>query len=426
MERLNNMSKLIKSTRLLASVLLILSLMNGCSSTRTEKNGDTGKQMQYTGTPSITGVNTGQTPAQSPTPNATEIVTPLNNSKNILKPDKLRAVYFSGWTAGSPDRIKQVIELAKTTELNAVVIDVKDDNGTISYKSNVKEVIENGAIEVKYDVKKVIEQLHQGNVFVIARLVCFKDLILPKKHPELAYRKKDGSLWRDDKGKVWVNPFNKAAWDYNIKIALEAIDNGFDAIQYDYVRFCNDGDIKSMYFGENFDPNTKSDAIAEFLKQSYEEIHTKRGIELSADVFGISAVATADDKIIGQNWEKLAQHVDYLSPMVYPSHYATIKDNGVGQEINGVNFTKPDLEPYNVIYQTLLSGDKRLKNANIKVNVRPYLQAFTAPWIGKGYYQKYGTEQIRQQIKAVYDAGYTEWILWDPANKYPLDVFQKK
>lgn len=426
MERLI-MSKLNKSAWMIVSMFIIFSLISGCSSTGADKNGKTVKEMQNTKVPGTSDGKAMQTPAQSPAPAVTQIATPLDsNSKSIPKPDKLRAVYFSGWTAGSPDRIKQVVELAKTTELNSVVIDIKDDKGLLSYKSNVKEVIENGAIEVKYDVKKVIEELHAGNVFVIARLVCFKDPILPKKHPELAFKKKDGSLWRDNSGNLWVNPFNKAAWDYNIKIALEAIDLGFDGIQYDYVRFCNDGSIKNIYFGENFDPNTKSDAIAEFLKKSYEEIHTKRGRELSADVFGISAVATADDKIIGQNWEKLAQHVDYLSPMVYPSHYATVLQNGVGQEINGVKFTKPDLEPYNVVYQTLLSGKKRLEKANIKVNIRAYLQAFTAPWIGKGYYQKYGAEQIKQQIKAVYDAGYTEWILWDPANKYPLDVYQKK
>ncbi|MDP4181050.1 MAG: putative glycoside hydrolase [Bacillota bacterium] len=420
------MIKVSRTPSLIVSIIMILSILTSCANTSNQdKNNNPKQNAQGTKVPgSSASDKTSQAPSQSPT----AAVTPTSQTalNHVAKPDKLRAFYFSGWTAGNPQRIKQVIELAKTTDLNAVVIDIKDDNGTIGYKTDIQDVKDNGAVEVKFDVDKVIKQLHEGNVFVIGRLVCFKDPILPKKHPELAFKKKDGSIWRDNIGRAWVNPFNQGAWDYNIKIAQEAIDKGFDGIQFDYVRFCNDGDIKKIYFGENFDPSTKSDAISGFLKKSYEEIHNKKGAELSADVFGISAVATADDKIIGQNWEKLAANVDYLSPMVYPSHYATIKQNNVGQEINGVLFTKPDLEPYNVIYQTLLSGDKRLKKANIKVNIRPYLQAFTAPWLGKGYYQKYGTEQVKQQIKAVYDAGYTEWILWDPANNYPLDCLEKK
>jgi len=402
------------------NVLITIILMTGCQFGNTkEKTKEEAKSSMLPGGSSIV--------TSTVAPTSTSLPTSTPEVKNhVKKPDDVRAVYLSGWTAGSDSRINEIVELSKTTDLNAVVIDIKDDNGMIGYKSEIKEVKNNGAIEVKYDVDKVIKKLHEGNVFVIARLVCFKDPILAKKNPEIAYKKKDGSIWKDNIGRPWANPLNEKTWDYNINIALEAIDKGFDGIQYDYVRFCNDGDFRSIYLGENFNSSTKSDAIAAFLKKSNEKIYIEKGIELSADVFGISAVSTGDDVIIGQNWEKLSKEVSCLSPMVYPSHYATSKQNGTGQEINGVNFDKPDLEPYSVVYNTLLSGKKRLDKEGTKVTIRPYLQAFTAPWNGAGYYQKYGIEQIRQQIKAVYDAGYTEWILWDPANKYPMDVFEKK
>jgi len=253
--------------------------------------------------------------------------------------------------------------------------------------------------------------------------VCFKDPILPNKRLDLAYKSVNGGVWRDNKNRAWLNPFNRESWDYIINIAKEAVDKGFDEIQYDYIRFPNGGDggnIKLIDFGPNFDPSVKSDIIAEFLRKSWKEIHEGKGVNLAADLFAIAAVGTADDNTLGQNWEKLSREVDYICPMAYPSHYAS------GQEIRGVKFLKPDLEPYNVVYQTLMTSKERLSKLEEKAKIRTYLQAFSAPWIGTGNWQKYGAQQIREQIKALYDAGYNEWILWDPANAYPDGAFEKK
>jgi len=364
------------------------------------------------------------TVSPSPTPlqsgNAAES---KGNDVKSVKEIKVRAVYLTGWSAGNMNKIQQIINLSKTTELNAVVIDIKDDDGKVGYDTSIKEVRDIGAYEKKYDVDKALKVLHENNIYVIGRLVCFKDPVLPNKRLDLAYKSVNGGVWRDNKGRAWINPFNKDSWDYIINIAKEAVDKGFDEIQYDYIRFPNAGDggnIKLIDFGPNFDPNTKSDNIAEFLKKSMEEIHEGKGVPLSADLFAISAVGTADDKTLGQNWEKLSAEIDYICPMAYPSHYA------LGQEIRGVKFPKPDLDPYNVVYQTLLSGKDRLNALEKKAKIRPYLQAFTATWIGSGNWQKYGAQQIREQIKAVYDAGYDEWILWDPANAYPEACFEKK
>lgn len=348
------------------------------------------------------------------------------NTKRVPKSPKAKAVYITGWTAGNPAQIQKIVNLAKATEVNAVVLDIKDDDGKVGYETGLKDVRDIGAWEKKYDVDKVIKTFHENNIYVIGRLVCFKDPILAEKRKDLAFKTKDGGVWRDWNKRAWVNPFNKDTWEYFLSIAKEAVDKGFDEIQFDYVRFSNDGDIRTIDFGQNFDSNTKSDVIAEFLKKSKKVIHDEKGVILSADVFGIAAVGTADDKILGQNWEKLSREVDYLCPMVYPSHYANVRQNGMGQDINGVLFKKPDLEPHNVILQTLLSGKKRLESAEIKTGIRPYLQAFNAPWLGEGYWQKYGAQQIKEQIKAVYDAGYDEWILWDPNNSYPEAYFEKK
>lgn len=399
----------VRNTALFLAAMMILSMLfTGCNINK--PGGDANSE----GTGPSAGADATSTPVPTPTP------------KPEVKAIKAKAVYLTGWSAGNDAKIQQIVNLAKTTELNAVVIDIKDDDGFVGYETGISEVRELGGWKKKYDVDKAIKTLHDNGVYVIGRLVCFKDPILAQKKPELAYKSKNGGVWKDRDGKPWVNPMNKESWEYVLKIAYEAIDKGFDEIQYDYVRFCNDGDTKLIDYGPEFDPETKSDVIAEFLKKSYEEIHENRRVVLTADVFGIAAVSKADDKSIGQNWEKLAKEVDYMCPMVYPSHYANSKQNGVGQGINGVTFTKPDLDPYNVVYQTLLAGKKRLEASEHKAKIRPYLQAFTADYLGAGYYQKYGAEQIKQQIKAVYDAGYEEWILWDARNNYPQEYFEAK
>ena len=165
----------------------------------------------------------------------------------------------------------------------------------------------------------------------------------------------------------------------------------------------------------NNDGSEKYEIINEFLSYAKKELP---GIVLSADVFGIILESPEDVEDIGQYLELVGMDIDYISPMVYPSHYA------VGQKVNGVQFMTPDLEPYDVVYQSLLKGKDRIEKVEgYKADMRPYLQAFTASWLGSGYYQTYGIEQIKEQIKAVYDAGYEEWIFWDPSNRYPKEAF---
>jgi hypothetical protein len=331
---------------------------------------------------------------------------------------KVKALYLTGWTVGNPKRLEHFIELANTTEINSYVVDIKDDDGYVGYKSEVPEVIENNAWMQKYDVDKVISAFHENGIHVIGRLVCFKDPVLSQKKPELAVKKTDGSLWvekKDNNGNpiTWLNPYERESWPYLISIAKEAVEKGFDEIQFDYVRFPT-GNRKQMDFSAYSE--TKYDAINEFLAYARKELP---GVILSADVYGIICESPEDTEDIGQYLEKIGMDIEYISPMLYPSHFA------LGQQVNGIKFAKPDLQPYEVVYNSLVKAKNRISQVEgYRADVRPYIQDFTAPWIGKGNYQTYGAKQAREQINAVYDAGYEQWIFWDPSNTYSEEAFE--
>ena len=348
--------------------------------------------------------------------------------KREIKPVKARALYLSGTSAGKSQVIDHVIELAKTTELNAVVIDVKEA-GVVNYKSDVPEVRDNGLYVEYYDPVSLIQKLHENNIYVIGRVVCFLDNGLGTKRADLAIKKTDGTPWKEGRLGVWVNPYHEEVRKYNIDIAKEAVEKGFDEIQFDYVRFPS-GTGKMVDYGSGVP--SKSEIIGEFLRTAKKELHDERGVFVSADVFGIICLDKNTKDTIGQDLESVGLDIDYICPMVYPSHYANASKNhytgnGVGQNINGILFTAPDLEPYKVIYNTLLVAKDRLsKVSGYNAKVRPYLQSFTASYLPKGYYKTYNAEEVRQQIKAVYDAGYEEWILWNSGNIYPEGAFEKK
>lgn len=344
-----------------------------------------------------------------------------------VKEFKVKAIYLTGNSAGLDKVLDRCIDIINKTELNAIVIDIKEE-GYVNYKSSIPLVVENGLDRKFYNVDKVIQKLHDNNIYVIGRIVCFRDNGLATKFPEQAIKRPDGALWKEGtKLGSWTSAYNEKNWDYNIEIAKEAVSKGFDEIQFDYVRFPTTTKKNPAYYGEN--PPPKADAICGFLKKAADELHAM-GAAVSADVFGIIAEIPSDGRAIGQVIERVGMDIDAISPMVYPSHYANAAKkgfmaNGSGQEVNGVLFTHPDLKPYEVVYNTLLGIKKSLSGvAGYKARVRPYLQGFTASYLPDGYYKTYGPEEFKQQIKAVIDAGYEEWIFWDPRNKYPEDAFE--
>jgi len=306
--------------------------------------------------------------------------------------------------------------------LNSLVIDIKE-NGYINYESNIPLARELSLWKKVYDVNEVLKKCHDNNIYVIGRIVVFRDNGLSTQKPEYGIKKPNGSLWKEGKHGSWTNPYIQEVCDYNIEIAKEAAELGFDEIQFDYVRFPTTS-AKEVAYGDDAPP--KSEAINGFLKKAAEEIKKVRDIPVSADIFGIVIESDRDGKAIGQMFDEIGLHIDYISPMIYPSHYANaskgVFGNGVGQTINGILFTAPDLEPYKVIYNALLKTKDRIsKVPGYKAKVRPYLQDFTIK-MTEGYYQVYGAKQVREQIQAVYDAGYEEWILWDGSNTYSEDA----
>ncbi|MGI6084402.1 MAG: putative glycoside hydrolase [Acetivibrionales bacterium] len=357
-------------------------------------------------------------PSVTPTPEPTPTPAPTPEPK---EPVKVKALYLTGGIAAK--NIDHYIDLANKTELNSLVIDIKE-NGYINYESQIPLAQELSLYKKVYNVEELLKKCHDNNVYVIGRIVVFRDNGLSKKKPEYGIKKPNGSLWTEGKHGSWTNPYIPEVIDYNIEIAKEAVKLGFDEIQFDYVRFPT-ASSKQVEYGES--PPAKTVAINEFLKKAAEEIKKVKDVPVSADIFGIVIESDRDGKAIGQLFDEIGMDIDYISPMIYPSHYANASNgifgNGVGQSINGVLFTAPDLEPYNVIYQALLKAKSRISQVpGYKAKVRPYLQDFTIK-MKEGYYQEYGAKQVREQIQAVYDAGYEEWILWDGSNTYSENVF---
>jgi len=341
-----------------------------------------------------------------------------------MLPDPVAAkgVYISGWTAGNNEKLNRFIELCETTDINSLIIDIKNDEGQITFLSYMSRN-SMAATSIIKNPGEIVSLLKSHEIYTIARIVCFKDPIRSIETPEFAIKDKDGNLWKDTNGNTWLNPYETGAWDYLIEVAKEAAELGFDEIQFDYVRFPTDGNILNIDYGDIIHEKSKTEAIGEFLKYARRKLWNDK-VYISADVFGIIAVSQSDGAIIGQDLWTMAQYVDYLCPMIYPSHYANKRQNGQGQVINGILFEAPDMKPYEVIYNTMLLIKASLSDLKSCAVIRPYLQDFTAAYLGSGYYQTYSAKQVREQIQATYDAGFEEWIMWNASNIYTDSAFK--
>lgn len=329
------------------------------------------------------------------------------------------------------------IELAKKTDINAFVIDLKDEtNGVLfnsdnefaksmklwSYKrdsdGNEEWKDMGNYVQSLYDLEAVVKKCHDNNITVIGRIVCFNDLSLAHNHPEMSIKDESGNSmkFKLEKYHQFANPYNSDVWDFLIDLAIEAIEKGVDEIQFDYVRFptISTKSGEKPYFGPEDSTPTRIDAINRFLQTARRKVQDTYGVPLTADVFGIILSSELDGKLIGQGWSTIGlTGVDAVCPMVYPSHYAT---NTV---LNGKNFDKPDLYPYEIMYNALVMGADEAAQTGY-ATVRPYVQAFTASYLGDGKYLSYknNPEPVKAQIKAINDAGFSEWILWNASADY--------
>ncbi|AJY73378.1 putative glycoside hydrolase [Paenibacillus beijingensis] len=335
--------------------------------------------------------------------------------KKDPQPDapEVKGVYVTAHSAGG-SRLPTLLKLLDDTELNSMVIDIKDDYGYITYPTDNTDLLKLGASK-KYikDMKSLMATLKEHNVYPIARIVVFKDTALANKHPELSFRYKDGSIWKNGKGDSFVNPYNEEVWDYNIAIAKEAVKLGFKEIQFDYVRFPEGFEKKADSLVYDKSKLSRVDAVTGFVKYAREQLQPLN-VRMSVDIFGYAASVPAAEGI-GQDFVKISKHVDVISPMVYPSHY------GPGW----FGLKDPDKDPYTTIKGSMTDTHKKLNALSLyKPVIRPWIQDFTASWLGSGHYIKYGKAQVEAQIKALHDTGIYEYLLWNASNKYSAANFK--
>lgn len=322
---------------------------------------------------------------------------------------KVKGIYATATSVGGA-RFEKLLNLMDTTELNSMVIDLKEDNGYITFPTDNPELQEKGTFQ-KYipDVPGTMAKLKEHNVYPIARVVVFKDTMLAKKRPDLSFVNPDGSLWSNGKKESFVNPYSKEVWDYNIAIAKEAAKMGFKEIQFDYVRFAEGFETRADKLKYIKDDRTRVRAVAEFVKYAREQLNPL-GVRVSVDIFGYAASVPAAEGI-GQDFVKISQNVDVISAMIYPSHYST---GWYGAKV-------PDAAPYTTINGASKDTHKKLEPlGGLKPIVRPWIQDFTATWV-PGHIS-YGKKEIEEQIRALKDNGVEEYLLWNAGNNYTPGV----
>lgn len=352
-------------------------------------------------------------------------------------PHPIKAIYLTAWSAGNADVVGRAISLIEETELNAVVIDIKDYTGVVSYKPKLApQVLEYGAFEERIKkINSLIKRFHDEDIYVIGRIAVFEDQALVAARPEFALRsKKTGEIWGDRKGIKWLDTSVPAVWDYNIALAQDAFARGFDEVNLDYIRFPTDGDTSDIVYPHfNEAVQTRRQVLQQFFKHVRDEI--PHGV-LSADIFGETTMH-AGTLAIGQHLEDPFLYFDAVAPMIYPSHF------GPGS----FGYDKPAEKPYEIIRQSMDNALARLKafriqslaatsTAHLPVGeLRPWLQDFD---LGADY----DAAKVRAQIRAVEDAARVSlgcapqgpshdapavaacpgaeigWMLWSPSNSY--------
>ena len=313
------------------------------------------------------------------------------------------------------NKLEKILGIAEATEINALVIDVKNDEGLVAWKSDVEIVNRVGSnwnTPMK-DFDTLMNYLKEKEIYTIARIVAFKDPFFAKNNPDHAIQLNSGGVYLDRSGFAWVNPFDQYVWDYVISVSQEAALRGFDEIQYDYVRFPDNAKYYNpiTYFPGRNDRD-KDEAIRDFLLYAREKLDPYN-VHVSADVFGV-VTHSWDDKPedIGQTWRMIANSTEYICPMIYPSHY--------GYGFYGFNV--PDQYPYEVVRTALLEALERNAAQRNPAIIRSWYQGFTATWV-KGYIP-YEEDAIGKQIAAGVELGLNEYIIWNASNTYyPLSFF---
>lgn len=336
-------------------------------------------------------------------------------------PDAVRGIYVTGHSAGGA-RFQSLLDLIDKTELNAMVIDVKDDFGNLTYIPEADSPLAEMDIGKPYieDPRAMLEIMEDKQIYPIGRIVVFKDTVLAEQQPNLSFKNGD-TVWKNGRQEAFVNPFLKEVWDHNIDIAIEAAKMGFKEIQFDYVRFPEGFEkrFETLSYGygdyaeSELDPvQRRVEAVTDFVAYAREKLKPY-GAEVSVDIFGYAATLT-EAPGIGQNFSKISENVDVISSMIYPSHWTSY-----------FGIAKPDLEPYRLVDAYAKIENEVLGILENKPVSRPWIQDFTASWLGSGNYLKYGKAEVEAQIKALNDNGIDEFLLWNAGNRYTSNVNYK-
>src|SRR5437667_468592 len=357
-------------------------------------------------------------------------ITPADQLKVLLRPVEIRYVqqesvllpatgsikglYVNAWAFGSP-KLWQLVRLADETEINAFVVDVKDDTGCLLYPSAVptaQQIGANQCVRAK-DARARLDTLAAHGIYAIARIVVAKDPRLAERKPEWSVQERGtGKLWRDRIDIAWVDAYNDSVWIYAAQLAQEAVHMGFNEVQFDYVRFPDEprSRMATAVFPAHRPGQTQREAVREHVA-----LLTRRlkplGVPVTFDIFGLTASATGDLGI-GQVWEDFATLADVLLPMVYPSHYYR----------GAFGFAWPNGQPYRVVHSALSDALQRSRALAGAAEIRPFLQAFT---LGRRL-PRYTPFEIREQIRAVEDLGITSWVLWNPRSVYQREALRPK
>ncbi len=340
---------------------------------------------------------------------------------DIPKPTKV--LYMTACYAATPSLREGLIQKIERTEANSIIIDIKDYSGTIAFQTEdtrFHDATENAGGCVIANLPDILKDLHERGIYTIARITVFQDPYYAPRHPDIAVQKEsDRSVWKDYKGISFVDAGAEEYWEYIIALAKEAYAIGFDEINFDYVRFPSDGNMKDIWYPVSeervlADTDTgKATVLRSFfahlskaLRDDTWLVGDEKGPKLSADLFGMTATNT-DDLNIGQILEYATPYFDYIAPMVYPSHYPT--------GFHG--YSNVNAHAYDIVAFSMATAVARMKAAGEDIQkLRPWLQDFDYP-------VPYTPDMVREQIHATYDVGLTSWMMWDPANTYTESVF---
>jgi hypothetical protein len=342
---------------------------------------------------------------------------------HLKTPNEVKAIYMSQCASGSKDFRASLIKLLDETELNSIIIDIRDYTGKISFDTEnplLKDMVsdECGAT----DMKEFLEALHQKGVYVIGRITVFQNPYYTKLHPEEAVQKKGGGIWKDRKGLAFVDVGAKPYWDTVVELSRESYELGFDELNYDYIRYPSDGDMAAAEYIKR-DGKTKQQMLEDFFAYLHEKV-APMGVVMSADLFGM-VTTNYDDLNIGQVLERALPYFDYIDPMVYPSHYPSgfngykdvnkhsydIVHYSLSKAVERTIATTTTIGSLQYIPIASTSPQLYLKPSYPADKIRPWLQSFDYP-------VEYTPAMVAEQIKANEDAGLDSYLFWDPANKY--------